>query len=85
MADNWKTAGRLKFTPHRLHVALLRLRSPAMKERVRVNPVPRRRGKFARCAGRRAGHADPRTTRRYDRARHNLDQHPTYVLAGLVK
>ena len=31
-----------------------------------------------------AGHADPRTTRRYDRARHNLDRHPTYVLAGLV-
>lgn len=31
-----------------------------------------------------AGHADPRTTRRYDRARYNLDQHPTYALAGLV-
>jgi len=31
-----------------------------------------------------AGHADPRTTRRYDRARHNLDRHPTYQLAGLV-
>ena len=31
-----------------------------------------------------AGHADPRTTRRYDRARHNLDRHPTYVLAGMV-
>jgi hypothetical protein len=31
-----------------------------------------------------AGHADPRTTRRYDRARHNLDRHPTYALAGLV-
>jgi hypothetical protein len=28
-----------------------------------------------------AGHADPRTTRRYDRSRHNLDRHPTYVLA----
>ena len=27
------------------------------------------------------GHADPRTTRRYDRARHNLDKHPAYVLA----
>lgn len=25
-----------------------------------------------------AGHADPRTARRYDRARHNLDRHPTY-------
>ena len=32
-----------------------------------------------------AGHADPRTTRRYDRARHLLDRHPTYMLAGLVK
>lgn len=31
-----------------------------------------------------AGHADPRTTRRYDRARHNLDRHPTYQLAGLI-
>jgi len=31
-----------------------------------------------------AGHADPRTTRRYDRARHRLDRHPTYALAGLV-
>jgi len=31
-----------------------------------------------------AGHADPRTTRRYDTARHNLDRHPTYALAGIV-
>ncbi len=31
-----------------------------------------------------AGHADPRTTRRYDQARHNLDKHPTYALAGLI-
>jgi site-specific recombinase XerD len=31
-----------------------------------------------------AGHADPRTTRRYDRARHNLDRHPTYALAGAL-
>jgi len=31
-----------------------------------------------------AGHADPRTTRRYDQARHNLDRHPTYALAGLI-
>lgn len=31
-----------------------------------------------------AGHADPRTTRRYDRARHNLDRHPTYLLVGMV-
>ncbi len=30
-----------------------------------------------------AGHADPRT-RRYDRARHNLDKRPTYALAYLV-
>ena len=27
------------------------------------------------------GHADPRTTRRYDRARHNLDRHPAHILA----
>jgi len=31
-----------------------------------------------------AGHADPRTTQRYNRARHNLDRHPTYALAGLI-
>jgi integrase/recombinase XerD len=31
-----------------------------------------------------AGHKDPRTTQSYNRARHNLDKHPTYVLAGLV-
>ncbi len=31
-----------------------------------------------------AGHADPRTTQRYNRARHNLDKHPTYALAGLI-
>ena len=32
-----------------------------------------------------AGHADPRTTRRYDRSRHNLDRHPTYVLAAHLR
>jgi integrase/recombinase XerD len=31
-----------------------------------------------------AGHADPRTTRRYDRARNNLDRHPTYRLAAFL-
>ena len=29
-----------------------------------------------------AGHADPRTTRRYDRGRHSLDRHPTYTVAA---
>jgi integrase/recombinase XerD len=29
-----------------------------------------------------AGHADPRTTQRYNRARHNLDRHPAYRLAA---
>jgi integrase/recombinase XerD len=28
------------------------------------------------------GHADPRTTRRYDRDRHNLDRDPAYMLAA---
>lgn len=32
-----------------------------------------------------AGHADPRTTRRYDQSRHNLDRHPTYVLAAHLR
>jgi site-specific recombinase XerD len=31
-----------------------------------------------------AGHADPRTTRRYDRARESLDRHATYTLASYV-
>lgn len=29
-----------------------------------------------------ARHADPRTTRRYDRARHSLDRHATYAVAA---
>ena len=29
-----------------------------------------------------AGHADPRTARRYDRSRHNLDRHATYALVS---
>jgi hypothetical protein len=28
--------------------------------------------------------ADPRTTMRYDRARHNLDRHPNYILAAYM-
>jgi integrase/recombinase XerD len=31
-----------------------------------------------------ARHADPRTTRRYDRARKNLDRHPNYILAAYI-
>lgn len=31
-----------------------------------------------------AGHADPRTTRRYDRGRHSLDRHATYAVAAFV-
>lgn len=31
-----------------------------------------------------AGHADPRTTRRYDRARESLDRHPGYALASYL-
>jgi site-specific recombinase XerD len=30
------------------------------------------------------GHADPRTTQRYDRARTNLDRDPAYLVAGAV-
>jgi site-specific recombinase XerD len=30
------------------------------------------------------GHADPRTTRRYDRARHSLDRFPGYTLAAYL-
>jgi site-specific recombinase XerD len=30
------------------------------------------------------GHADPRTTRRYDRSRHNLDRHPTYTVTAFL-
>jgi site-specific recombinase XerD len=31
-----------------------------------------------------ARHADPRTTMRCDRARHNLDRHPNYILAAYM-
>jgi integrase/recombinase XerD len=31
-----------------------------------------------------AGHADPRTTRRYDRARHNLDRAASYAVAAYL-
>jgi len=31
-----------------------------------------------------AGHRDPRTTRRYDRARGLMDRHPTFAVAGLI-
>jgi integrase len=31
-----------------------------------------------------AGHADPRTTRRYDRARESLDRSPAYGIAASV-
>jgi len=31
-----------------------------------------------------ARHADPRTTRRYDRARNNLDRHRNYILAAYM-
>ncbi len=30
------------------------------------------------------GHADPRTTRRYDRARHNLDRSPAYTFGAFL-
>jgi integrase len=30
------------------------------------------------------GHADPRTTRRYDRSRDNLDRSPNYLLAAAL-
>jgi integrase/recombinase XerD len=30
------------------------------------------------------GHADPRTTRRYDRGRHSLDRHATYTVASFL-
>jgi integrase/recombinase XerD len=31
-----------------------------------------------------AGHADPKTTRQYDRAREQLDRHPTFLVAASV-
>jgi len=31
------------------------------------------------------GHADPRTTRAYDRSRRNLDRHPTYKMAAQLR
>ena len=31
-----------------------------------------------------ARHADPRTTTRYDRARHNVDRHASYIVTAYV-
>ena len=31
-----------------------------------------------------ARHADPRTTTRYDRARHNLDRHASYIVTAFI-
>jgi site-specific recombinase XerD len=31
-----------------------------------------------------ASHADPRTTMRYDRARHSLDRYATYIVATFL-
>jgi len=31
-----------------------------------------------------AGHADPRTTQRYNRRRHSMDRHPTYAVASYL-
>ncbi len=31
-----------------------------------------------------ASHADPRTTIRYDRARHNLDRHASYIVTAFI-
>ena len=31
-----------------------------------------------------ASHADPRTTKRYDRARASLDRHATYIVAAYI-
>jgi integrase/recombinase XerD len=31
------------------------------------------------------GHADPRTTRAYDRSRHRLDNHATYAMAAWLR
>jgi len=46
---------------------------------VPAGPGRRHRGWFG------LGHADPRTTRRYDRSRHNLDRHPTYKMASQLR
>jgi len=76
----WRTLGRLAATavpakptslhPHDLRRAFVTLSLDA--------------GAGLRDVQDAAGHADPRTTRRYDRARYNLDRHPTYSLAGLI-
>jgi len=31
-----------------------------------------------------ARHSDPRTTTRYDRARHNLDRHASYIVTAFI-
>ncbi len=61
--------------PERVHPHALR--------HTAVTPRPGRR-RPARRRPDMAGHSDPRTTRRYDRARGRLDRDPTYTLAALL-
>jgi integrase/recombinase XerD len=52
-----------------------------------VAQLHHRRPRRRRPATRRqdaASHADPRTTMRYDRARHGLDRHDTYIVSTFV-
>lgn len=48
----------------------------------RSSPVPARPASRWRTSKTPPGHADPRTTRCYDRGRHSLDRHASYAVTA---
>jgi integrase/recombinase XerD len=68
LAQQAGIAGALKLSPHSLR--------HAFATTARAEGVPLEDVQDA------MGHADPRTTRRYDRDRHNLDRDPAYTIAA---
>lgn len=68
LADEAGIAGADKLSPHSLR--------HAFATTARAEGVPLEDVQDA------MGHADPRTTRRYDRDRHNLDRDPAYTIAA---
>jgi integrase len=69
-----KRLGRIASMPQAAQLSAHSLRATAITELLRVVPLQDAQD-FAR-------HKDPRTTRRYDKARGNLDRAGSYVLAG---
>jgi len=72
-----KRLGRIASVPQAAQLSAHSMRSTAITELLRVLPLQDVQD-FAR-------HKDPRTTRRYDKSRANLDRAGSYVLAHQVR